>query len=99
MEVRIATESYKNNNDIIGQYKTDRLNIDKSNTTNRLGINTIYNDFRLWCYSNMPKNKKQPDRNQLRAYFEKIIGPYPIDNKGWKGISIKSEEEEDINDT
>ena len=98
MEVRIATESYKNNNDIIGQYKTDRLIIDKSDTTNRLGLNTIYNDFRLWCYSNMPKNKKQPDRNQLRAYFEKIIGPYPIDNKGWKGVRIKSDDDEENDD-
>jgi len=97
MEVRIATESYKNNNDIIGQYKTDRLFIDKSDTTNRTGLNTIYNDFRVWCYSNMPKNKKQPDRNQLRAYFEKIIGPYPIDNKGWKGVRIKSDDDEDNN--
>tara|TARA_B110001450_G_scaffold53985_1_gene50437 strand:+ start:14713 stop:17355 length:2643 start_codon:yes stop_codon:yes gene_type:complete len=94
MEVRIATESYKNNNDIIGQYKTDRLIIDKSDMTKRLGLNSIYNDFRLWCYSNMPKNKKQPDRNQLRAYFEKIIGPYPIDNKGWKGVCIKSDDDE-----
>jgi len=95
MEVRIATESYKNNNDIIGQYKTDRLIINKEESNYRLGINTLYNDFRLWCYSNVPKNKKQPDRNQIRAYFEKIIGPYPIDNKGWKGIRIKSDEIED----
>ena len=97
MEVRIATESYKNNNDIIGQYKNDKLIIDKDNTTFKTGLNTLYNDFRLWCYSNVPKNKKQPDRNQLRAYFEKVIGPYPIDNKGWKGLKIKSEEDDDEN--
>lgn len=52
----------------------------------------------MWCYSNMPKNKKQPDRNQLRAYFEKLIGPYPIDNKGWKGIKIKDEDEDNNNE-
>jgi len=93
MEVRIATESYKNNNDIIGQYKSERLIIDTEDTNTRCGLMTIYNDFRLWCYSNIPKNKKQPDRNQLRAYFEKLIGPYPIDNKGWKGLRIKSDED------
>ena len=69
MEVRIATESYKNNNDIIGQYKNERLIIDSEDTNTRTGLMTIYNDFRLWCYSNIPKSKKQPDRNQLRALF------------------------------
>ena len=93
MEVRIATESYKNNNDIIGQYKNERLIIDSEDTNSRIGLMTIYNDFRLWCYSNVPKSKKQPDRNQLRAYFEKSIGPYPIDNKGWKGVRIKSDDD------
>ena len=44
---------------------------------------------------NVPKNKKIPDRNQLRAYLEKVIGAYPIDNKGWKGLKIKEEEEEE----
>tara|TARA_B100001540_G_C15816831_1_gene648074 strand:+ start:6091 stop:8742 length:2652 start_codon:yes stop_codon:yes gene_type:complete len=97
MEVRIATESYKNNNDVIGQYKTDRLIIDNNDTNSRMGLNTLYNDFRIWCYSNVPKNKKQPDRNQLRAYFEKLLGAYPIDAKGWKGIKIKSEEDDDEN--
>ena len=93
MEVRIATESYKNNNDIIGQYKNERLIIDSEDTNARTGLMTIYNDFRLWCYSNIPKSKKQPDRNQLRAYFEKSIGPYPIDNKGWKGVRIKTDDD------
>ncbi len=97
MEVRIATESYKNNNDLIGQFKNEKLIIDKENITEKVGINSLYNVFRMWCYSNMPKNKKQPDRNQLRAYFEKLIGPYPIDNKGWKGIKIKDDEEDDNN--
>lgn len=98
MEVRIATESYKNNNDVIGQYMTDRIINDKEDTQSRTGLMTIYNDFRLWCFSNVPKNKKQPDRNQLRAYFEKLLGPYPIDNKGWKGIKIKSNDEDEDDD-
>tara|TARA_B000000437_G_scaffold218930_1_gene199235 strand:- start:142 stop:2808 length:2667 start_codon:yes stop_codon:yes gene_type:complete len=93
MEVRIATESYKNNNDIIGQYKTDKLIIDKNDTDSKLLISTLYNDFRMWSYSNVPKNKKIPDRNQLRAYFEKLIGPYPVDNKGWKGIKFKDNDD------
>ncbi len=94
MEVRIATESYKNNNDIIGQYKNDRIVLlNNDNNNNRVLINTLFNDFRLWCINNVPNNKKKPDRNQLKAYFEKLIGPYS--DKGWKGMKFKTDEEED----
>lgn len=89
MEVRIATESYKNNNDIIGQFINDRIEIDKNKPEERLGITNLYNEFRLWSCENVPKNKKRPDRNQLKAYFEKMLGAYPIDNKGWKGLRYK----------
>lgn len=95
MEVRIATESYKNNNDIIGQFIFDRIVIDKEATESKLGIANIYNDFRMWCSMNVPKNKKKPDRNQLKAYFEKLLGPYPVDNKGWRGIKYKIFEEDE----
>jgi phage/plasmid-associated DNA primase len=90
MEVRIATESYKNNNDIIGQFVNDRIVIDKNAVDSRLGIQSIYNEFRVWSMDNVPKNKKRPDRNQIRAYLEKMLGAYPIDNKGWKGILYKA---------
>ena len=94
VEVRIATESYKNNNDVIGQYISEKLEIDKENITDKINITTIYNDFRVWSSDNVPKNKKRPDRNQLKAYIEKMIGPYPND-KGWKGIRIKINTDDD----
>jgi len=95
MEVRIATESYKNNNDIIGQFILDRIVIDKEAQNERLGIANIYNDFRMWSGMNVPKSKKKPDRNQIKAYFEKLLGPYPIDNKGWKGLKYKVVEDDE----
>ena len=64
-----------------------------------MGIAKIYNDFRTWCGQNIPKGKKYPDRNQLKAYLEKSIGPYPIDNRGWKGLKfniITQENEDDM---
>lgn len=90
LEVRIATEGYKNNNDIIGQFINDRIIIDKNNTEDRLNITNLYNEFRLWSCENVPKGKKRPDRNQMKAYFEKLLGAYPIDNKGFKGLKYKS---------
>jgi len=95
MEVRIATESYKNNNDVIGQFITDRIIIDKEAQEERIGIANLYNDFRVWSHDNLPKNKaRRPDRNQIKAYFEKLLGAYPIDNKGWRGLKYKYAEEE-----
>lgn len=89
MEVRIATESYKNNNDVIGQFISDRIIIDKDAVDERINITNIYNDFRVWASDNVPKTKKRPDRNQIKAYLEKTIGPYPVDNKGWRGLKYK----------
>lgn len=96
MEVRIATESYKKNNDIIGQFMNEKIVRDE-NSDERIGLAKIYNDFRIWCFQNIPKGKKCPDRNQIKAYLEKLLGAYPIDNKGWKGIryNVVAVEEED----
>ena len=88
MEVRIATESYKNNNDLIGQFINDKITIDNNKIDDRIGIQTLYNEFRIWSIVNIPKNKNRPDRNQIKAYFEKQYGQYPTDGKGWKGMKF-----------
>ena len=99
-EVRKATESYKSNNDIIGQFINEKI-IKVDTTTDRISIAKAYNDFRVWCCDNVPKGKKIPDRNQIKAYFEKQYGLYPHDNKGWRGLKYKptiveeTDEEED----
>ena len=79
-EVINATQKYKNNNDIIGQYVHDKI-IKDDNVKEKLLIMEIYSDFKLWCSKNIIKSKKQPDRNQVRSYFEKLYGIY---DKGWK---------------
>ena len=79
-EVVNATQKYKNNNDIIGQYVHDKI-IKDDNVKEKLLIMEIYGDFKIWCSKNIIKSKKQPDRNQLRSYFEKLYGIY---DKGWK---------------
>ena len=84
-EVRIATESYKQNNDIIGQFISEKIIIDSKIKEPRVTIAKLYNDFRIWSVSNVTKGKKCPDRNQLKAYFEKILAR-PYDNKGWRGM-------------
>jgi P4 family phage/plasmid primase-like protien len=89
MEVRIATESYKNNNDVIGQFISERIEVVRDQPEERINITNIFNDFRIWSAENLPKGKKRPDRNQIKAYFEKMMGAYPLDNKGWRGLKYK----------
>jgi P4 family phage/plasmid primase-like protien len=94
-EVINATQKYKNNNDVIGQYMTDHIIID-SNFKEKIGLMEIYNDFKQWANKNISKGKKVPDRNQLRSYIEKMYGVY--DSKiGWKGLRFKNEEETNDN--
>jgi P4 family phage/plasmid primase-like protien len=67
-EVINATQKYKNNNDIIGQYITDNIIIDPT-CKEKIGIMDIFNDFKQWSNKNVSKGKKVPDRNQLRSYM------------------------------
>lgn len=85
MEVRIATEGYKKNNDAIGQYIDEKM-VKDEDSTERVLLRKTYMDFKVWAYQSMQKGKKIPDMNQFRAYMEKMFGKYPSDGKGWKGI-------------
>ena len=96
-EVRVATESYKQNNDIVGQFINDRVIIDPQIKEPRITITKLYSDFRLWSISNVVKGKKCPDRNQLKAYVEKLLSK-PYEAKGWTGIAYKQDNEDDEDD-
>lgn len=85
MEVTVATHSYRQNNDIIGQYITERFVKDET-STDRVPLNKTYMDFKAWAYQVVQKGKKMPDRTQFRAYMEGKFGAYPSDGKGWRGI-------------
>jgi len=88
-EVINATQKYKNNNDIIGQYMGDNIIVDPT-STEKMGITDIFNDYKTWVYNNIGKSKKVPDRNQLKSYIERIYGIY--DSKhGWKGFRFKND--------
>jgi len=85
MEVRIATESYKKNNDIIGQYVSERI-VKDDDCNDSFMLQAAYTDFKIWVSQNIPKGKRVPDRMQLRAYLERLFGAYPTDGRGWRGV-------------
>lgn len=100
LDVRIATESYKKNNDMIGQYISENMVKDPL-ATDRVMLISAFTTFRVWTGQNIPKGKKIPDRNQFKTYMERTFGAYPSDGKGWKGIryllaDTMSDEEQDI---
>jgi P4 family phage/plasmid primase-like protien len=90
-EVINATQKYRNNNDIVGQYMNDNIIIDSA-YKEKIGLMEIYNDFKQWANKNINKGKKIPDRNQLRSYIEKLYGIYDA-KIGWKGLRFKNENE------
>jgi P4 family phage/plasmid primase-like protien len=93
LEVRISTQSYRENNDIIGQFVSERIDIVKDKPDERLNITNLFNEFRLWSTENIPRTKKRPDRIQLKVYFEKLVGAYPTDNIGIKALRYKNDED------
>lgn len=93
-EVLVATNRYRQNNDVIGQFISEQYVAD-ANTTDRVTINKAYAAFRAWAQDVMQKGKKVPDRNQLRTYMEGKFGPYPSAGRGWRGIRVLRQASED----
>ncbi len=90
-EVINATQKYKQNNDVIGQYMGDNIITDPA-SKEKIGLMDVFNDFKKWSYNNVAKGKKVPDRAQIKSYFEKHYGNYD-NSKGWKGFRFKSADE------
>jgi P4 family phage/plasmid primase-like protien len=96
LEVRIATETYKKTNDMIGQFIEDTY-IRDEHAEGSITITSIYTTFRMWASQNIPKGKKLPQKLQIQTYMEKMFGPYPK-TKGWKSIRLVSDSIEEENE-
>ena len=90
-EVINATNNYKENNDVIGQFINDNLVKDVDNKEG-MKLMELFNEYRIWANKDNALKNKKIDRNQFRSYLEKIYGTYN-QNKGWIGIRLKTDEE------
>jgi P4 family phage/plasmid primase-like protien len=88
-EVINATQKYKNNNDVIGQFVSDNIIIDAS-IKEKIGINEMSNEFKTWSANNIGKGKRNIDRTQIKSYLEKLFGNYDA-KKGWTGMRFKTD--------
>jgi phage/plasmid-associated DNA primase len=87
-DINIATQKYKENNDIIGQYLAEKIVVD-TKCKKKMLLNTLSSDFKTWAFNQLKgSNKITPDRLQVKAYVENIYGPY---NGGWYGFKFKSD--------
>lgn len=93
-EVTKSTERYRYVNDSIGQFIHERMVLDVQ-STERVKSTKVYSDFKAWANQTLNKNKQIPDRNQFISYMEKIFGPYPKDNRGWRNIRMLDDEDDD----
>jgi P4 family phage/plasmid primase-like protien len=94
LEVRSATDSYKKNNDILGQFVEEKLYRANPSESDKVMLQSLYTQFKVWCVQNAPKAKKVPDRMQLRTYIERTFGVYPVDGKGWRTIRFTANDKE-----
>lgn len=94
LDVRIATESYKKNNDMVGQF-IDETFVKDIQSDRPLMLMNVHAAFRPWVSQNIPKGKKVPDKLQVRAYMEKLFGAYP-EGKGWKGVRFALDDDDEI---
>jgi len=93
-EVINATNNYKENNDLIGQFINENI-IKDNDPKSYLKINELHTEFKIWLVKDNNLKNKKIDRAQFRSYFEKLYGIYN-QNKGWIGIRLKTDEEKDI---
>lgn len=89
-EVKIATNTYKKNNDIFGQF-VEEIYVKDEDYPLPLLLQNAFNEFKIWYLANVSKGKKVPDRQQLKLYMEKIMGAYPEKDGGWFGWRRKTD--------
>jgi P4 family phage/plasmid primase-like protien len=86
-EVKMATNSYRQENDLFFQYIKERI---IKNPLSVLKISEVYGDFKYW-FKESGIDAKIPSNKEFKTYFEKKFGPHgnhAARTAGWKGIAI-----------
>jgi len=86
MEVRIATESYKKNNDVIGQYVEEKMVKDDS-VTEKVMLQSAFTNFKVWAFQNVPKGKKDSGSQPVPGVPRTYLWSLSIE---WNGLERNS---------
>jgi hypothetical protein len=89
-ECKMVTDysnKYKEREDVISEYISDRILVDKSDKTKIIKKNELSLDFKLWYETNYGR-QGQPNIKKLHDYFNKAFGDYKPSITGWSNVKI-----------
>lgn len=87
------TLNYRNRNDTIGLYITERIQINSSDNNTTTSLKTIYNDYSAW-HRQFVTNKPKTPYNDFETILLQKLGPYDKKTKAWK-VYIKYDDDTD----
>lgn len=90
-EVSSFTKRYQKNSDIYSEFIFDKI-IKTSNTDDIIGINEIYDEFRIWYQENYNSNKV-PIKKELKKYLEKKFGKKYVTSRKLFGFKMRDDDE------
>ena len=87
------SKKYRNDQDVLVLFRQERLHEVQGEWLN---ITVAWQDFQDWFRESYPGRRSMPERKELRASLEKVLGAYTR-TRGWKNWSsapsIKYEED------
>jgi hypothetical protein len=60
----------------------------------RLSLKQVWEIFKLWFKESYP-NTKMPSKNELKKQLDTKLGELPKGSRGWQGMQIKEQHEEE----
>ena len=94
-KVLMATNKYRNKNDIYKQFIDECIRVQEDSTVD---LTNLYSGFKYWHRESMSNQGSVPNKQELKEYFIKVWGN-PIDKIVWPGYYLRSPEENEDNNS
>jgi P4 family phage/plasmid primase-like protien len=78
------SKKYRNDQDVLVLFRQERLH---EVSGEWLNITVAWQDFQDWYRESYPGRRSMPDRKELRASLERVMGVYKSHTRGWKNWS------------
>ena len=96
-ECKMVTDysnKYKEREDVISEYISDRILYDKTDKTKIIKKTELSLDFKQWYETNYGR-QGQPNIKKLHDHFNKAFGDYKQSISGWSNVKIVYHKEQD----
>ena len=78
------SKKYRNDQDVLVLFRQERLH---EVAGEWLNITVAWQDFQDWFRESYPGRRSMPERKELRASLERVLGVYKSHTRGWKNWS------------